>query len=58
MRRTIQVISFASLLGVVTPPVLYLLDRMPLYSVKAWMLVFTAIWFATVPLWMDRGVRS
>jgi hypothetical protein len=55
MRRTLQLISFGSLLGVIVPPVLYILDRMPLPSVKTWMLVFTAAWFATVPLWMDRS---
>jgi len=27
---------------------------MSLPSVKTWMLVFSVIWFATVPLWMDR----
>lgn len=58
MRRTLQLISFASLLGIIVPPVLYLLDRMPLPSVKTWMLVFTVVWFATVPLWMDRGAAS
>ena len=35
-----------------------MLDQMALPSVKTWMLVFTVIWFATVPLWMDRGVAS
>ena len=58
MRRTLQLISVVSLLGVIAPPLLYLADRMPLPSVKTWMLVFTAIWFATVPFWMGRAAGS
>ncbi len=58
MRTTARLISLLSLLGVVGPPVLYLLDRMALPSVKTWILVFTVMWFATVPLWMDRGEAS
>ncbi len=58
MRRTARLMSLLSLVGVIAPPVLYLLDRMPLPSVKTWMLVFTVVWFATVPLWMDRREAS
>ncbi len=58
MRRTARLISLMSLIGVIAPPVLYLLDDLALPSVKTWMLVFTVIWFSTVPLWMNRGEAS
>ena len=54
MRRTLQIVSWLSLAAMMVGPVLYLAGRMELPAVKSWMLVFTVVWFATVPLWMDR----
>lgn len=54
MRKIVQIISWLSLVALMVPSVMYLAGRMELPAVKSWMLVFTAVWFATVPLWMDR----
>jgi len=54
MRRVAQAVSWLSLPGVVLPAFLYLSGSMTLDSVKAWMLVFSAAWFASVPIWMGR----
>ena len=54
MRTILQIISWFSLAAMIAGPVLYLADRMELPTVKIWMLVFTVVWFVTVPFWMDR----
>lgn len=54
MRKIAQIISWLSLVGLMIPPCMYLAGTLPLASVKTWMLVFTVVWFVTVPVWMDR----
>jgi hypothetical protein len=54
MRKTLQIVSWLSLAAMMVGPAMYLAGRMELPAVKIWMLVFTVVWFATVPLWMDR----
>jgi len=54
MRRIAQIVSLLSLLGVIGPAFSYLSGGMTLAAVKAWMLAFSALWFVTVPVWMDR----
>lgn len=58
MRILAQIISWISLVGVIAPSCLYLAGSMTLDSVKLWMLVFTILWFVTVPIWMDRKDES
>jgi hypothetical protein len=54
MRKLAQIISWLALVGVIVPSLLYLGGRMTLPAVKLWMLVFTMVWFVTVPIWMER----
>jgi hypothetical protein len=55
--RAIAVIaSWLSLAGTIVPPVLFMIDRVTLDQMKLWMLAATVVWFATAPLWMDRGL--
>ena len=54
MRKAAQIVSWASLVGVIAPAFLYLSGGTTLPTVKTWMLVFTVLWFVTVPVWMDR----
>ena len=54
MRKIISIISRLSLVALMVPPIMYLAGSLPLPVVKTWMLVFTVVWFATVPFWMDR----
>jgi hypothetical protein len=54
MRKIAQTVSWFSLAAMMIGPVMYLAGRMELPAVKTWMLVFTVVWFATVPFWMDR----
>lgn len=58
MRKTLQIVSWLSLAAMMVGPVLYLAGRMELSAVKAWMLVFTIVWFVTVPFWMDRKEKG
>ena len=54
MRKLAQIVSWLSLIGVIVPSVLYLSGQTTLPAVKMWMLVFTIVWFVTVPIWMER----
>ena len=54
MRKLAQIISWLALLGVIVPSILYLAGKVTLPAVKLWMLVFTLVWFVTVPIWMER----
>ena len=53
MTKSLQIVSWVALAGVLLPAMLYLTDAMALGTVKTWMLISTIVWFATVPLWMD-----
>jgi hypothetical protein len=54
MIKVAQIISWLALVGLLVPPIAYLAGSVTLAAVKLWMLVFTIIWFATVPFWMGR----
>lgn len=54
MRKVAQIVSWIALIGVITPAIMYLAGGITLDAVKTWMLVFTIMWFATAPLWIDR----
>jgi hypothetical protein len=58
MRRVLQTISWLSLVALMTPPVLFLFQAMPLSGVKWAMLAATVVWFAVTPLWMGRGEQD
>ena len=55
MRHAAFGLSLVALAGIIVPPVLFIGDQMPLASVQAWMLAATVVWFASAPVWMDRG---
>jgi len=54
MKKIAMVVSFIGLAGVVLPPVLFFMDKMPLGMMKGWLLGATLVWFASTPLWMER----
>jgi hypothetical protein len=58
MRKITQIISWLSLVALMVPPILYMTDSMQLPAIKTWMLVFSVVWFVTVPLWMDRKAAN
>ncbi|MEX2044128.1 MAG: hypothetical protein WD941_02170 [Opitutus sp.] len=55
MKKIAQVVSLIALVGVIIPPLAYLAASLTLDAVKTWMLVSTFAWFATAPVWMNRG---
>jgi hypothetical protein len=57
MRRLLQIVSFAALVGTLGPALLYFSDAMTLSALKLWMLTASVVWFAVTPLWMGRGRR-
>lgn len=54
MRTAARLVSLASLVATIVPPVLFFWSRMDLDATKLWMLVATVAWFAATPIWMDR----
>ena len=54
MRKALQFLSLAALAAVILSPLLYMADAVARPTMNAWMLAGTALWFATVPLWMGR----
>jgi hypothetical protein len=54
MKHVYQTISWLALGATIVPSLLYFSGSLGLGPVKVWMLVATAAWFATVPLWMGR----
>jgi hypothetical protein len=57
MRRIAQTISWIALAGTLVPSLLYLNGSLDLAAVKMWMLIATAAWFISVPIWMGRQTR-
>ena len=55
MRILAQIVSALALAGTILPPALYLLGSAELSGVQGWMLAATLGWFASAPLWMERG---
>jgi hypothetical protein len=54
VRRIAQLASLAALVGTISPPVLYFVNRIALDVAQGWMLAATVVWFVATPLWMDR----
>jgi len=58
MRTLARIISILSLVGTITPALLFFAGRIDLAQVKSWMLVWTVAWFVATPIWMDRRARG
>ena len=54
MRRILQLLSGLAMIGVILPSILFLAGRTDLKSVHYIMIMATALWFLTTPLWMER----
>jgi hypothetical protein len=54
MYKPLKILSFATLAGVIVPPLLYFAGVMGSEPVKWIALASTVCWFATTPLWMGR----
>ncbi len=54
MKRISQVLSGLAFAGLLIFPIWYLAGGISLPALKAWLLAFTVLWFASVPFWMDR----
>jgi hypothetical protein len=52
MHTLAKLCGLAALAGTIAPPVLFLLNVIPLDAVKAVMLASTIAWFAAAPFWM------
>ena len=60
MKIAARLVSLASLIGTIVPPVLFFMGSVDVDAMKRWMLAATIAWFVATPLWMDRqeeGVR-
>ncbi len=55
LRRILQIISWLALAGTIVPSAAFLAGCMTAGSMKAVMLVATAVWFIATPLWMGRA---
>jgi len=58
MKTVARIISILSLVGTITPALLFFGGRIDLAQVKSWMLIWTVAWFVATPIWMDRKVRG
>lgn len=58
MRTVAQIISWVALVGTLEPSIEYLAGATTIETVKLRMLVFTVVWFVTVPIWMDRAKKT
>ena len=58
MKTVARIISILSLIGTITPALLFIAGRIDLAQVKSWMLIWTVAWFVATPIWMDRKVRG
>ena len=54
MRRILQIISGAALVGTILPSILYLGDRLTLDRATICLSVATLVWFIATPFWMGR----
>ena len=54
IRRLLQLLSVLALVGVIAPPILFLVGMLPLDRVHFHMMLATALWFAATPFWMGR----
>ena len=53
MKRTARVISMLALAATILPSFLFFTDILSLSATKAWMLIATAVWYLSTPLWMQ-----
>lgn len=53
-RRLLQSASILALIATISPPSLFLADRLSLSSTQNAMLIGTIAWFIVTPLWMGR----
>jgi len=58
MRTLALIVSVLSLVGTITPALLFVAGRIDLAQVKLWMLIWTVAWFVATPIWMDRKVKG
>ena len=54
-RKIAQIISWLSLVALILPSVLFLVDRMELEKVKFYMIIATIVWFVSAALWMPNS---
>ena len=54
MRTTAQFVSLMALIGTMAPSILFFTGDLALEPMKFWMLVATAVWFVSTPMWMGR----
>jgi len=54
VKTAARMVSLASLVGTIVPPVLFFFGHIDLDATKQWMLVATVAWFVATPIWMDR----
>ena len=47
-----KLLGLAALAGTIVPPALFMLNIIPLDTVKMVMLASTIVWFATAPFWL------
>jgi hypothetical protein len=53
-----KIISWISLIALITPAILFLAGRMELDDVKMVMLISTIVWFVTAAMWMWRKEKA
>jgi hypothetical protein len=58
MKTLLQYVSWAALLGVIVPALLFLGGAMMLDRCKWIMLLATIAWFVVTPFWMGREALS
>jgi len=54
MKLVLSIISYAALVLLLLPSILFLSGKMELESMKMLMLVATVLWYVVTPLWMEK----
>jgi hypothetical protein len=54
MRTIAQFVSLMALIGTISPSILFVTGGLAHEPMKFWMLVATAVWFVSAPMWMGR----
>jgi hypothetical protein len=54
IRRIARIVSAVALVATIAPAMLYVSGDLALAPMKTWMLVATAVWFVSTPVWMGR----
>jgi hypothetical protein len=58
MKKIMEIISYLSLVLLVTAPVLFYVEKIDLQVNKTLMLTATLIWFASALCWMGREKKA